>query len=176
MRHRFTGSLVYELPFGPGQAFGGGATGPLAHLIGGWRMASIATLRSGYPFTVFALGDPADVGSGGIRANLVGDPTIADPTIERFFDTDAFANPVGDFGDLGRNTMIGPSFKNVDLSIIKSVSLGATRQLEFRAEFFNLFNHTNFGIPSNVVDSATFGELTSASSARDIQLGLKFIF
>ncbi|MPZ19485.1 MAG: TonB-dependent receptor plug domain-containing protein [Luteitalea sp.] len=176
VRHRFTGSLVYELPFGPGQAFGSGATGLLGHLIGGWRVASIATLRSGYPFTVFALGDPANVGSGRIRANLVGDPTIADRTLERFFNTDAFANPVGDFGDLGRNTMIGPSFKNVDLSIIKSVNLGATRQLELRAELFNLFNHTNFGIPGNVVDSATFGALTSASTARDIQLGLKFIF
>ncbi|MGH9163254.1 MAG: TonB-dependent receptor domain-containing protein, partial [Vicinamibacteraceae bacterium] len=176
VRHRFTGSLVYELPFGPGQAFGSGATGALGHLIAGWRVSSITTLRSGYPFTVFALGDPADVGSGETRATLVGDPTIADPTIERFFNTDAFATPVGTFGDLGRNTMTGPSFKNVDLSIIKTVRLGGTRELELRAEFFNLFNHTNFGIPGNVVDSATFGQLTSASTARDIQLGLKFIF
>jgi hypothetical protein len=176
VRQRLTASVVYDLPFGPGRALGGGATGLTRHLIGGWRVTGIVTLRSGYPFTVFALGDRANVGSGQIRANLVGDPAAESPTLERFFNTAAFANPAGTFGDLGRNTMIGPSFKNVDFSVIKAFDQWGTRGLELRAEFFNLFNHPNFGIPGSVVGSPTFGRLTSAFPGRDIQLGVKFLF
>jgi hypothetical protein len=84
------------------------------------------------------------------------------------------------FGNLGRNVVIGPGFNNSDLSLMKSTKIGERMTVQFRAEFFDLFNHANLGQPGNVVDSPSFGRITNtrfptgeSGSSRQVQLGLK---
>jgi hypothetical protein len=89
---------------------------------------------------------------------------------------------VPQFGNLGRNVIIGPGFNNTDLSIIKNTKLAEDFRLQFRAEFFDLFNHANFGQPGNVVNTPAFGRITSTrfptgetGSSRQIQFAIKLI-
>jgi hypothetical protein len=102
--------------------------------------------------------------------------------VERWFDTSAFT-PVERFGNLGRNVVIGPGFHNVDFSVIKNTLLRENVRLQFRAEFFDLFNHANFGQPGNVVGTPAFGRITStrfptgeSGSSRQVQFALKLEF
>jgi hypothetical protein len=80
--------------------------------------------------------------------------------VDRWFDSSVFI-PVARFGNLGRNVVIGPRFDNVDFSVIKNTSLSESVDLQFRAEFFDVFNHANFGRPGNVVGTPSFGRITS---------------
>ncbi len=166
----------------------GGAQGFASRLIGGWQVNGIFSLQSGYPFTPMLLNDQSNTGTSllgiaaGDRPNLVGDPTIDSPDPSGWFNTDAFAVPAfGSFGNAGRNILTGPGFRNVDFSLLKSTALGETLNLQFRAEFFNLFNRPNFDLPDPFVGSANFGRIFSARSglsgdARQIQFALKLIF
>ena len=91
--------------------------------------------------------------------------------------TAAFAiPPFGSFGNSGRNVLDGPSYKNVNFSIVKNTAIREAATIQFRTEFFNLFNHPNFGLPDNFVGSPSFGRLVSADSPRRIQFGLKLLF
>jgi len=117
-----------------------------------------------------------------VRPNSTG-PIAILGTPARWFDTTPFAIPVGTFGNLGRNVVIGPGFNNTDFSVIKRTKLGENKLIEFRAEFFDIFNHANFGQPGRVVGSATFGQITNtrfatgdSGSSRQIQFALKFKF
>ena len=101
--------------------------------------------------------------------------------VDRWFDTSAFT-PVARFGSLGRNVVIGPAFNNTDFSITKNTRLGERLRLQFRAEFFDLFNHANFGQPGNIVGTPAFGRITNTrfptgetGSSRQIQFALKLI-
>lgn len=171
VRQRFSGSFLYELPFESN------ATGLAKHLISDWQIGAIITLRSGQPFTIGASGDLPGVGSGDIRADLVGDPDVGNSSVERFFNTDAFKDPApGSFGNSGRNIVVGPGFETVDFTIVKDFAIDEELRIQFRAEFFNLFNHPNFPSMGTTVGTPSFGQLTSASEGRDIQLGLKIIF
>ena len=181
VRHRFSLSFLYELPFGSG------TSGWAGHLARDWQLAGIVTLQSGQPFTVallpgvdnsntgFAsLGFP---GSSGDRPNLIGDPSVANPSADAWFDTDAFAMPpFGSFGDAGRNILEGPAFKNVNLAVHKHVQLGGDARLQLRIEAFNVFNTVNFHVPENFLGSPTFGQILSAGTSRRVQLGIKLIF
>ena len=81
------------------------------------------------------------------------------------------------FGNEGRNDLVGPPFKNVDFSAFKDFSLLENAKLEFRSEFFNVFNHTNYGVPSNNVQSSSFGQILGANgNGREIQFALKVMF
>jgi len=102
--------------------------------------------------------------------------------VDRWFDTTVFT-PVADFGNLGRNVVIGPEFSNTDFSVIKNTKLGEQVRMQFRAEFFDLFNHANFGQPGSVVGTPAFGRIVNtrfptgeSGSSRQIQFALKFIF
>jgi hypothetical protein len=103
-------------------------------------------------------------------------------TVANWFNPCAFAAAPGEFGNAGRNILIGPDFKDTDFSVLRDIRLGReSRLLQFRAEFFNLFNHPNFDLPNSNFDTSTFGALQSANEyggrpPRQIQLGLKFIF
>ena len=102
-------------------------------------------------------------------------------SVDEFFNTAAFrANEPFTYGDLGRNTLIGPGWNNVDASLLKNATLfGASDNpwiLQFRWEVFNLLNQTNFGFPGSTLGNPTFGQLTRASPARKMQAGLKLIF
>ncbi len=110
--------------------------------------------------------------------------TIRAPRARRG-DFSELANPTFDpltytFGNLGRNTELGPSYENVDFAMMKQTTLFTTADqpwsLQFRWEFFNIFNHTNFGFPGNSLGTPAFGQLTNASPGRKMQVGLKLVF
>jgi hypothetical protein len=86
------------------------------------------------------------------------------------------ANGTPRFGNAGRNILIGPGIQQWDVSVIKRNPVTEKMNLEFRAEFFNMFNHPNFGTPGATIATDAFGRLTSAASPRDIQFGLKLKF
>ncbi|MGB9605817.1 MAG: hypothetical protein ACPL88_08070, partial [Bryobacteraceae bacterium] len=146
MRHNLTVTYVYELPFGPGKRFLSGLSGPARWLVSSWQINGITSLRSGYPIRIIIPGDIANKGvSGGRRLNLVGRWKLpaSQRTSERWFDTSAFAMPAPHtFGNLGRNAVGGPGVANWDFGLYKNFALAEKFGLQFRAEIFNLFNHT----------------------------------
>lgn len=200
-KHRFVFSSLYQLPFGRGQRWLD-REGLVDYLLGHWQAGGILTLQSGKPFTINTGIDQSVSGSINIansdRPNIVGNPfqagTIAaNPgcvapaqvrTPTAWFNPCAFAEPavLPAFGNLGRNTLIGPNFENLDFSLTKDIPLHSeARKLQFRAETFNLTNRPNFDIPNNTFTSATFGQIATENAfgtkpPRQIQLGLKFIF
>jgi hypothetical protein len=195
VRHRFVLSWLYDLPFGQGRNFGAHWPAVVNGVLGGWRLGGITQFQSGFHFTPGTGTDPAGSPSysGYARPNLLGDPTnfsygqakqaalgcpVGHQTLECFFNPAAFgyANP-GQFGNAGRNVVEGPGFLGVDLALHKEFRLAENKQLQFRAEFFNVLNTPNFANPVLVFESGTFAHLQSTNGdPRDIQLGLKFVF
>ncbi|MEE8349478.1 MAG: carboxypeptidase-like regulatory domain-containing protein [Acidobacteriota bacterium] len=173
--HRMTGSFTYQLPF----QFNDSPTWVRA-LAGGWKLTGIVTLQSGAPFTVNTTTDPANIGPGPAqRPNALRNPNLpsSQRTPDRWFDTDAFSLPAPHtFGDVGRNTVFAPGFKNFDFSLIKTTPLGERSNLEFRAEFFNILNFVNFDLPNRFAFTPNFGRIFSAGPSRQIQLALKLSF
>jgi hypothetical protein len=178
--HHLAISTVWDLPFGPGKRWGS-SRGLLARLLGDWQLTTISHFQSGNPWSVLVAGDVANVGGGGQRADLVGDPFPAGfepggPARLRF-DRSAFAVPArGTFGNTGRNIIRDAPVNNWDIGIFKNFRFGESTRLEFRTELFNAFNHTQFNQFSNTVNSATFGTWTSAAEPRIIQFGLKLVY
>jgi len=157
----------------------------LRTLLGGWQTFGILTFQSGRPFTVALLPD-FDNSNTGIsilgfgannRPNVVGDPHLANPSPNLWFNTAAFAvAPFGSFGNAGRNILNGPSLQTVNLSLVKNTTVREGVSLQFRAESFNFLNRPNFGLPDIFVGSPTFGQILSAGDPRHIQFGLKLLF
>lgn len=183
-RHRFSLSYAYDLPFGKGKRYFAD-NGFVTSLLSGWQTFGIVTLQSGRPFTAALLPEIDNSGTGrsalgfgaNDRPNLVGDPTAVTRTPERWFNTAAFAFPApGTFGNAGRNILTGPSFQNVNASLVKNTALTERLNLQIRAEAFNLFNHPNFNLPDNFLGSPTFGRISSAREPRHLQFGLKLLF
>ena len=184
VRHRFSVSYIYDLPFGKGRKYlndGGG----WSTLLNGWQTAGIVTAQTGRPFTVALIREFDNSGTGfsalgfgaNDRPNLVGNPRLAHGTPERWFNTAAFAFPApGTFGNAGRNIVDGPGYQSVNASLIKNTNLTENVNLQLRGEVFNLFNHPNFNLPDNFLGSQTFGQITSARDPRHIQLGIKLLF
>jgi hypothetical protein len=109
----------------------------------------------------------------GQQANLPPDQR----SVQRWFNTAAFAvAPLGTFGNAGRNIVTGPGTNNWDFSLFKNTRVKEEATLEFRAEFFNIFNHAQFLLPVADPTNQAFGRITSVRAAREIQFGLKFIF
>jgi len=180
IRHMDVLSGVWDLPFGEGRRYGGSWNGFTNQVLGGWEMSGILNLRTGIPYSILSGQDSANTGTflpGLEKANILGNPTP--PGFQQnqghWFDTLAFAvPPFGTLGTSSRNFLHGPGYEDVDVALSKTfLFLGEGRGLEFRAEFFNLLNHTSFGNPDNTVISPTFGEILSAYPSRDIQFGLK---
>lgn len=181
VRHIFTLNYLYDLPSPAAQ-------GLLRHLAGGWSLGGIITVASGNPFTALVgfCRSNSTVNCGTDRPDLApgasNNPVLGDPN--RYFDFAAFTLPeAGFFGNLGRNTIIGPGFANFDFSIFKKFRLSEGKTLQFRAEIFNVFNRANFALPgANLFTSsgerqANAGVITSTvSTSREIQFGLKFNF
>ncbi|MCI0628375.1 MAG: hypothetical protein L0387_43110 [Acidobacteria bacterium] len=172
-------SYLYELPFGPRKPFLAKAAGFLGKLAGGWQVNGINTFSSGFPFTVSAA--PVHGTGAGVpqRANRLGDGRLpkSQRTVERYFDTSAFAQPpTGAQGNSGRNVLVGPGVNNWDFSIVKNNRISDKVMLQFRAEFFNLFNHPQFAQPVADVSSGAFGQIERAADGRDIQFGVKLIW
>jgi hypothetical protein len=177
--HNFIASYVWELPVGKGRAMNI-QNKLLNGVIGGWEMGGITNFISGMNFTIVAAGDPANVLAGEERANATGVAIQKlDPRTNGLlgFVTAAYATPAkGTFGNLGRNTQRGFGINEWDLSFSKNYhvpKMGEASRLQIRAEFFNLFNHTQFNNPVATVNISTFGLVNSTRDPRILQLGGK---
>jgi len=187
-RHRFVLSYQWNLPwFSHAQNWYG-------QILGNWQVNGITTLMSNTPFTIYDSSNSSLQGSApeisgfySSRPNIAGDPNagacqqngVAVPvrTPECWFNTGAFqqAQP-GQFGNVGRNTLEGPAFQQWDFSAIKSIPIHEAMSLQFRAEFFNIFNNVNFRLPDNDINSPNFGQIQAAQPGRVVQLALKIVF
>jgi hypothetical protein len=176
LRHRAVLSGTWELPFGPGKRHL--SSGALGQIIGGWQLNAIVNRRSGFPFSVGANGDVCNCGASMQLAQLVGEPLAGfERSRLQWFNTAAFDNPAtGTFGTSGRNILDGPGETVVDFSAFKLFRLNERANLQFRAEFFNLFNHVNFGLPGSTVGTTNYGIIQSAGDPRIVQFGLKLRF
>jgi hypothetical protein len=185
VRQNSTFNLLYDVPLGEGHRFlSSGLDGKLAS---GWRVSTLGILRSGVADTVYI--GTNTFGNGDFinqRPNCVAGLTpYADPqTVTNWLNPAAFSMPMaGTFGNCGRNTIYGPNFRNVDFSVLKETKLGQSRNLEFRAEFFNILNHPAFAQPDTAFGTPTFGEIFNtlgrtlgAGTSRQIQFVLRFSF
>jgi len=181
--HRFVASYIWELPFGRGRRYGSSWRGATDFLLGGWQLTGIHVLQSGFALTA-TLGGSTVLNLGGerrARPNLVGDPELpeSERSVARWFNTDAFAafSPAPQaFGNAGVGIMRGPGLANFDFTLAKNFQINARRYVQFRTEFFNAFNHPNFGPPNIARESSGFGRILTAGNARIIQFGVKFYF
>jgi Carboxypeptidase regulatory-like domain/TonB dependent receptor-like, beta-barrel len=167
-RHRFVISALYDLPF---QANG---------FVRGWQLAAIVQSQSGNPVNIVTTNTTVNGVAGTLRPDVNG-PVPLIRSVDSWFDTSVFS-AVPRFGNSGRNIVIGPGFNNTDFSIIKNSKITEKVRMQFRAEFFDLFNHANFGQPGNVVGTPAFGRITSTrfptgetGSSRQIQFAVKLI-
>jgi Carboxypeptidase regulatory-like domain/TonB dependent receptor-like, beta-barrel len=177
MPHYFGASLVWDLPAGRGRAKH--PDGVLAALANDWSIATVMTLQSGVPVAVIQANQMVYAGFTTQRPNLVGDPTLPadERTPARWFNTAAFAaaDPFT-IGSASRNPVRGPSYRDVDLAVMRRVGLGRDRDIELRLEVFNLLNTANFGAPAAGFGPVSFGTITTALDPRVVQLAAKFWF
>lgn len=180
VRHRLTTSGVWRLPFGQGRRFLSNSSGVLNAIAGGWSTNFIATFMSGNYFSVTVAGDRANVGGFPFqRANRTCDGNLprGERTIDRYFDTSCFQSTApGTFGNSGRNIVEIPGLNNWDLSFLKDTRMSERVTLQFRAEFFNFFNHAQFNAPDASINSAFVGQIRSARDPRISQLALKLLW
>lgn len=182
VRNNFTFNFTYDLPVG------GGLAGMGRQVLGGWTINGILTFSSGPPLTVVTgVNRSRDLNrSTAERPDLVpgrsNNPVLGGP--DRYYDATAFALPeLGTYGKVGRNSVRGPGFANVDFAVNKLFPFSEERGIQFRAEIFNILNHPNFGRPAETLftPAGTFvgsaGRIRSTvNTSRQIQFGLKIIF
>jgi hypothetical protein len=182
-------SASYALPFGAGKQFLQNAPGMGKTLVSGWTVNSIVTLQRGFPFTPQLSYNPSNNGDGKDPVRPFVNPAFTGPVIlgnpNQWFNPAAFLaypNNSGFYGNLGRDTLIGPGLATWDLSFLKDTRLRESLALQFRAELFNVLNRANFNFPNPVTFSTsgvspTAGLITSTStSSRQIQLSLKLVW
>src|SRR5262249_50983714 len=176
-------SFTWALPFGADRRYLN--SGAAAIVLGGWQLAGIWTLQSGFPFTVNVQGDTAGVGggSGGIfvRPNAV-------PGVDPYLPSSAWANgqylnpaafsapPGGTFGNVGRNSIVGPGYADLDLAFSRAIHFKGQTRLELRAESFNLLNRVNYNLVGRIVNGPNFGQLLSQYDPRQWQFGVRLQF
>jgi hypothetical protein len=198
-----SGNFGYDLPFGANRRWLDEATGPLGKLVSGWRVGTIVTLQSGFSFSPLlgsnrsgngdntANPDRPRLNAGfspnpihGVSAGCAGFAagTVLG-TAAHYYDPCAFSVPLpGTWGSLRRATMLGPGMETVDFSLLKRTSITERVGIEFRAEFFNILNRANFGLPNVTVFSGTSFNpsagiiSTTSTTSRQIQFGLKLLF
>jgi hypothetical protein len=178
-RHRFSADTTYELPFGEDRRWLKGGAG--AAWLGHWQLNATLQLASGTPFTARVLGAVYDVATGvngTLRADYNGAPIqLNDPTTQLFFNKAAFSPPApGTFGTAGRNTIIGPGVSALNLGLLRSVEVGQTRTLTFQLQASNVLNTVQYAGIDTVVNSPTFGQVTSVRPMRRFQIIARFRF
>ena len=169
-------TLLWEIPFGRGRRLHSNAGAVLDAVAGGWNFMVLETARSGAPFSIS--GGYANLGDGdSSRADIIGNPSIANPSPAAWFNTAAFQKPaLYTFGSAPLGVLDGPGFVQFNTALSKNFRLTERKQLQLRGEAFNALNHVNYGNPTANIASSLFGRITSASTARYMQLGLKFLF
>jgi len=179
---RLTVASVWDLPVGRGKRFLRGASPFWDRVIGGWAADVIASFSSGNPFTVNAPNNTADPLTN-FRANRVcnGRNELPNTNLRTnglyWFNPACFAAPpAGFFGNSGVNIITGPGVSNWDVAIAKGAQIREALRVQFRAEFFNAWNHAQLLNPDGTVGDANFGQVTQARAAREIQCGLKLLW
>jgi hypothetical protein len=176
--HVFVSSVLWDLPMGVGRAQQ--VHGLLRAMVNDWSVTSLITLQSGVPVAVTQTTNfNSFAGFGVQRPNLVDDPTLpADQrTAGQWFNTAAFAiAPVFTIGSASRNPVRGPSYREIDVALIRRIPVHAGASIELRAEVFNLLNTLNLGAPNAVAGAANFGTITSALDPRVAQVAIKLLF
>ncbi len=183
-------SVVYQLPFGKGRQFGSSWNPVLDAVAGGWELTGINTAHTGTPLDIAYFTTPAAIdvtglqndyrGQAEIRPNVsgsaIGQSTSA--MIRNYFAGYTFTQPTpqSPFGNLGRNVFRAPGLEQWDLGVDKNFRIRERLNVQFRSEFFNILNHTNFGIPDPRVNDAAFGTTTTTYPPRQIQFALKVLF
>jgi len=188
-------NVLYDLPFGRGQAFARDVNGWRDKLVSGWTVSSIVTAQSGFPFTPQLSYNPSNNGDTRnpvrpfLNPNFKGSVVLGNPN--QWFNPAAFIAPPslsGFYGNVGRNTYIGPGLATWDFSVLKNTRIRESLNLQFRAEIFNLLNRANFNTPNLIVFtpptatnttglSGTAGAITSTSTtARQVQFALKLLW
>ncbi|MFH1574229.1 MAG: TonB-dependent receptor, partial [Acidobacteriota bacterium] len=174
IRHRFAASFLWDLPVAKDNA-----------VLGGWRLAGSFVSQTGQPYTVNSSFDVNNDGvltdrlqtTAGFQANGSGStvlirPAAADPSLDS-----SLLAPPGQSGAVGRNSFRGRGLASLDLALIKLFRFGESQNLEFRAEFFNMFNRAHFGLPVRILEAPGFGKATDTSvDVRRIQFALKLNF
>jgi hypothetical protein len=171
---------VWELPFLRK------AQGPLGQAFGGWQLSGMGLFQSGFPLTVMNSAYPAgDYNADGTAGDRPNAPASNIPRsgfsnaqfLSGVFPASAFPIPApGSDGNLGRNTFIGPGYKEIDMSLAKVFSIRERVRLQFRVEAFNALNHVNLNSPTLDLSSANFGKSTSTLIPRQFQAGLRLSF
>jgi hypothetical protein len=187
LRHRMVVSYLYELPFGKGRKFLSTSGKVMDAFLGGWQANGILSAQTGSPFTPRLANGSGDINtgvSGTVRPYLVGNPRLpaGKQSIQQWYNIAAFAVPGQDgtpaytFGNSGRNIVRGPNSANLDFSLFKNFAITDRLKLQFRSEFFNVTNHTNFSLPDPNVDESTAAIISGAAPPRLIQFALKLLF
>ncbi|MGJ5816514.1 carboxypeptidase regulatory-like domain-containing protein [Paludibaculum fermentans] len=177
-RHRMVASYVYDVPKLAGSNYF------VRTALGGWQVSGIFTYQTGGPLTLLAGKDQSQTGIGSDRANYLGgdaygtNACTGTSTCVSYLNPSAFGLPAtGNWGNMGKGALHGPKLVNWDAGIFKDFPLGTERfHLQFRAEFFNVFNHANFNNPNVTQSAGGFGSITSAQDPRIGQLALKILF
>jgi len=181
---------VYMLPFGKGRKYAASVNPVMDAVIGGWELSTINTAHTGTPLNVFYNSPSTANAISGLsndyrgqpfeRPNVSGSATSQSNAqmINTYFAGYTFTTPSPNnpFGDLSRNAFRAPNFEQWDFAANKNFQIRESMRLQFRSEFFNFTNHTNFGIPTTNLNSSAFGTIRSTFPARQIQLALKLIF
>ena len=177
-----TFSYSYLLPLGAGQKLASGATGAAGKLVSGWELSGLTTVHGGFPYSANLPYDNLNDGVSASFPNRTCNPNNfahanRSAEVAEWFNTACFADPPQYvYGNAGRDTIIAPGVVNWDFSLFKKTNITERVGVEFRAEFFNLFNRPDFGQPNTTLGPG-FGVITSVSqAAREIQFGLKFSF
>jgi len=179
LRNNFTASIIYALPIGKGKMLFSNDRKIVDEVIGGWQVNSIVTSHSGFPL---AFTQATNTSGSGItnRPDFVAGCNLYSGahTVNKWFNTACFAIPTAQqLGNSPRTVGYGPQRTNVDFSLYKKFSTYEAQNLEFRAEFFNILNHSQFGLPDQGLGDAAFGAIsTTVHENRQIQFALKYLF
>jgi hypothetical protein len=188
LNNSFTASVIYDFPFGRGKKFGHDWNGATNSLLGGWQVTVIEKITSGFPVPLINSSNGANNffqnggnGNNWNRPEQVSgcDPYNANNSKLQYINAACFgAAPSGQLGNAARVPVYGPDFVNTDFSVIKQFALPREGMgLNFRAEFFNLFNHAQFAMPINDISAPGFGSVNNTvNNPRLVQFGLKLTF
>jgi hypothetical protein len=200
LNHSFTGSVIYDLPFGKGRQFGSGWNAVTNTILGNWQATLIERITSGFPDPlIYSNNQSGSFFQNGGNGNNYNRPSIvkgcniysANHSVHQYFNPTCFvAPPIGQLGNASRVPVVGPDYVNTEFSVIKQFALPREMGLNFRAEFFNLWNHAQFGLPVNdlavaslnpadgtIQQSNGFGAANSTvNNPRLIQFALKLTF
>ena len=192
IRHNFTLGGLYELPFGKERTFAKNMNKVADGILGGWSLNYFLNVRSGLPITMLTLDRTFQAVRGNTRPDRYREAADSNRTIDRWFGDTTFCTTAGVddgrcaygqprdgfFGNSSIGTERAPNFRNFDLTVSKRFRFTERQALDFRAEFFNLFNNVAFGAPTGrTITAANIGQITTqANSPRNIQFGLKYSF